>query len=190
MTLSTDEIRVAMTGTISVAPAGSTLPTTLAALDAAFVDLGYTTPEGVTLRTTRTRSPLLAWQSLRPVRHLAGDEDASVAFILMQWNLTTVPLAFGGGTVTEPTAGVFRYDPPAAGEVDNRALVVEWEDTPEATTFNYRLVVPRGVASEGGETQLTRTAEGRLPITFSPEVTSDDDWWYLLTDDPAFDAVP
>lgn len=181
-----DAIVVAGNGTVRVAPVGTTEPTTpTAAPSAAWLDLGFVTEDGVTFTDSKDIEDVLAWQSFYPVRKIITGKEATLAFSLREWDERTIPLAFGGGSVTNPSAGVWRYAPPAPGTLDLRAMMIDWQDGSK----NYRLIVPRGLVVEEVETNLTRTGSAELPITFSaiPASTSADPY-KLLTDDIAFSS--
>jgi hypothetical protein len=182
-----DNIVVGSGGSIYVAPLGTSMPTDLASpLNAAFVDVGYISEDGITLTAATEVTDVNAFQSLLPVRKIVTGRSFDLSFVLREWTEANVVLAFGGGDVTEPTAGVYRYDPPAAGDgLYERALVVEWQDG----TKNYRLCVERGVVTEAVETNVSRTGAADLPITFSV-LDSSGTTYYLLTDDPAMDPAP
>lgn len=182
-----DQIVVAGTGRVLVAAVGTTAPTGVSgAYAAGWTEVGYTTEDGVTFSDSKDVEDRAAWQSLYPVRRLVTGRSSSVSFTLLEWSASTVPLAFGGGAVTEPSAGVFKYTPPDPEDIDERALSVEWTDG----TKIYRLVIPRGNVSEGVETNLTRTGAAELPITFSVLGSDATAPWHMLTNDPAFDATP
>jgi hypothetical protein len=185
MALSASEIVVGATGNVRVAPVGTTAPVDVAtAWAAGWIDLGYATEDGVTLSNERTTEDIMAWQALDPVRTVGTARLTTVSFQLMQWNETTVPLAFGGGTVT-PTAGPpahYRYDPPADATPDERALGIQWADG----TKVYRLIIPRAVVTESVETNLVKNAAGLLPLTFRALGTDGAASWYIRTSDPAF----
>jgi hypothetical protein len=189
MALDSDQIVVAGTGEVYVAPVGTAAPSGATALSAAFsaswVGLGYTTEDGVRFSDTPDITDVNAWQSQYPVRRLVGTRANEFSFTALQWNSTTVSLAFGGGTWTEPTAGIFKYAPPATGVLDERAMAVEWQDG----SYKYRLIVPKGTVSGGVEFGLTRTEAAQLPLTFSTTPTGTGDAWYLLTDDPELDPT-
>lgn len=181
-----DSIVVAANGTVRVAPVGTTQPTDpTAAPAAAWLDLGYVSEDGVTFTDSKEIEDVLAWQSFYPVRKIITGKDATLSFALREWDERSIPLAFGGGTVTSPSAGVWRYEPPAPGTLDLRALMIDWEDGDK----DYRLIIPRGLVTEAVETNLTRTGAADLPITFSaiPASTSDDPY-VLLTNSIAFSS--
>ena len=182
------EILVAGTGQLYVAPysATLTLPTTIFASDpgdglaASFVNVGYTTEDGVVLSVGRESQTVPAWQSTRPVRRFNSSQMETFTATLLQWNEDTLALAFGGGSVSH-SGDTYRYDFPAAGAVDERAIVVDWVDGDK----DYRLVIPRTIITETTETTLARTAPSTLPITFESFATAP----YILTDDDNFSPV-
>lgn len=196
MAVDANEVVVGANGGVFVAPAGTAVPTTpTAALNAAFVEVGYVSEEGVTFTGGVEQEDILAWQSFYPIRKLITARSAGVEFIMKQWNESTIALAFGGGSI-DRNGTVTTYTPPTPSEFDARALVLEWEDG----TNNYRLVIPRGQVSGEVSTQLVRNSAADLPVSF--EATPDSDPlalsapptagqlltqpWYLLTDQLGF----
>ena len=178
-----DQITVGANGRVYVAPVGTAAPASISAAPSATWDeLGYINEDGVTFTDSKTIEPINVWQSFYPARRIMTAKDANAAFALMQWNGDTFPLAFGGGAITEDAAGEYRYTPPAPGAIDERAMIVEWEDGDKS----YRLVIPRGMVTDDVETQLVRTEVGELPIVFGVNGDEGVDPWYLQTDDPAF----
>jgi hypothetical protein len=181
-----DQIVVAANGTVYVAPVGTTQPTDpTSAPAAAWVDLGYITEDGATFTDSKEIEDILAWQSFYPVRKIVTGKEASASFALRQWNENSIPLAFGGGSVTNPSTGVWRYVPPNPEDLDERALMIDWQDGDK----NYRLIIPKGLVTEAVETQLVRTGSAELPITFAAvPASTDDDPFVLITDDLAFSS--
>lgn len=183
MALDSDQLVIAGTGTIYVAAVGTSAPTDIVtAFSGSWTDLGYTTEDGVTFNTARSIQSIPAWQSDYPVRRKVTSRDSSLGFVLMQWNTANLKLAFGGGAVTEPSAGVFKYVPPDADDLDERAMAVEWIDG----SYTYRLIVPKGMVTDDVETNLQKTAEARLPITFGINYAGTGNPFYILTNDPEF----
>lgn len=184
MTANADEIVVGANGKVYVAETSATMPTGVSGtMPTGWTDLGFVTEDGVTFTDSKETETIGAWQSFYPVRRIVTSKDASVSFALRQWNKDTVALAFGGGTVTEPTANVFKYTPPDPEDIDERALCLEFTDGSKV----YRLVMEKGMVSDAVETQLVRTGAADLPITFSATPDSGDDAYYLLTNDSALD---
>lgn len=183
MAETTSEILVGANGSIHVAPLGSTVPTdATSAYDAAFAELGFTTDAGVKLHDGKTVVPIPVWQSYYPARRIVTAHEFTAAFALVQWNKNTVPLAFGGGTITHPAGGVWKYAAPSPGLVDERVLGVDWQDGSK----HYRLIIPRGMVTDAVDAEVVRTKESDLPIVFAVTCDGTTDPWYLLTDDPSF----
>lgn len=182
-TKTADEIVVGANGSIYVAPVGSTIPASIGtALGAAWTELGYATEDGVTWIDGKTLEPINAWQSFYALRRIVTEKEGSIAFQLLQWNGDNVRLAYGGGTVTQPVPGDYRYVPPDPADIDERAMAVEWQDG----TKNYRLTFPKGMVTENVETNIVRTGGAILPITFSLLGEAGVEPFILDTDDPAF----
>jgi hypothetical protein len=184
-----DEILIGANGSIRVAPVGNTEPANIAAAwPAGWVDLGFASEDGVKVTDSKGLGQVDVWQSFYPARRFVTDRDMHAAFVLRQWNIPNVKLAFGGGTVTEDVAdsGHFRYVPPDPEDLDEHALGIQWADGAK----NYRLIIPRGIVTEDVETTLARSAPADLPITFGITAQDGDVPWFLLTDDPAFDPAP
>lgn len=187
MATTPENILVGSGGSIHIAPVGTTLPTTIAgSLNAAFVDLGYISEDGISLASAADVTDIAAFQSLLPVRKVVTGRTFDLSFTVREWTAEGVIFAFGGGDVTE-SAGVYTFTPPADTDaLYERALIASWSDGDK----NYRLVIPRGVVSEGVETTIARGAASDLPITFSvlavDEATAG---YYLITDDPAMEPA-
>ena len=180
MGLEATEVRVAGAGHVYVAPAGTALPEDLGALPVDFVDLGYVTTDGCTFTLNRETTNVDAWQGSK-LRVLVTDDPVSVKFALMQSNADTFEVAFGGGEVTEPSPGVYKYSPPAKGENAERVLVIDGIDG----DVTYRFVFARVQIEDSVEFALSRTAATTYPIPFGVLDNGDEDKWFLLSDDEA-----
>lgn len=182
------EVVVGANGRVLVAPADTAvLPTTMAALNAVWVEVGYVSEDGVTFTDGKDIEDVNAWQAFYPIRKLVSAKNSAVEFVMRQWNESTVPFAFGGGTISR-TAGVTTYKPPAPGVLDERALIVEWTDGAET----FRLVFPRGMVTGEVSANVVRTAALDLPINYEvtpagvPDGTLAKEPWYLLTNATQF----
>lgn len=185
MAFDVDEVLVAGTGHVYLAPVGSTEPTdTTTAWDAAWKELGYTTDDGVTKTPGKTITDIPAWQSFYPVRRIVSGRDFSVAFSLLQWNRDTLAAAYDGGTWAT-TGGIHTFTPPDAGSLYQRALGIEATDGSKI----YRWVFRQGIISDVGGIQLVRTGAAAIPITFGITAESGTDPFKFVTDDPAFAAA-
>jgi hypothetical protein len=187
--ISSDEIVVGADGRVRVAPVGTTVPVDFSvAYTATWVDLGYTSEDGVSFAPNVDTTEIMAWQSFRPVRRLVTARSEEVSFTLLQWSRTTVPFAFGGGAVaTTGTAEttVHRYTPPSPAALDYRAMVITWEDGAK----KFRLVIPKGLVTSQADTTLNRTDSAGLGITFSPVPDGVLPGFYLDSNDASFAAT-
>ena len=180
------EVVVGSNGDVYVAPVGTSLPLDVDdPLNVAFSEaLGFTSEDGVTATDGKTTENIGAWQSFYPLRTLVTERNFTVAFVLRQWNQDTVALAFGGGTF-EATGSFTKYVPPDPSYIDERVLVVDWQDGDD----QYRLVVPRCIVSENVESQITRTAAADLPITMTVLAPAEgNDPWFLMTNAVRFSS--
>ena len=181
MAISADEVRVAGTGHVYVAPKGTALPTTVdAALPADWTDLGYVTTDGVSFTFSRETEDLDAWQGDK-IRVLSLSEPKQVEFTLMQTDAAVLQAAFGGGTI-ETAEGVTTYTPPVRGENVERAMVIEFMDD----DITYRYVFGR--VQQEGDVNFVLTREGAVeyPVTFG--VLEADPAYTIITNDPAMEA--
>ena len=179
------ETLVAVGGQVSVAPLGTTLPTTTTgALNAAFVGLGYTTDDGVSFSVSKETTDVPAWQSFDPIRTLLTSRTIQASMSLQQWNEDTVPLAFGGGEVSGTTPN-FKYTPPSPDDgLDERCMVIDANDG----DVHMRLVFPRGLVVDAVETTLSKGATAVLPITFKLLAPETGSIFELYSDSPGFTA--
>lgn len=195
MAQTAEEITVALTGHVYVAPytTGLVLPSNpFDAPAAAFIDIGYTSEDGVTFSVTPNVEDIMAWQKATPVRRIVTSRDSTIGYTLEQFNRDTFAHAFGGGTWTTIPAAAgppavaehFRYDPPAdADALAEYACIIDFEDGAR----NGRLVMRRGTVNDTVETQLVRNNAAMLPVTLAaltPDGASNA--WYFLSDDAAF----
>lgn len=189
--LDASEVVIGANGAFLTAPFGTTLPTTLADPDAAFVDHGYTSEDGVTFRDEKEVEDIEAWQSFYPVRKVVAAKTSGIETVLRQFNPDNAQLAFGGGAV-DVSGGVATYTPPAPGELADISAIVDWQDG----DYNFRLVVPKAIVTGEVETNLVRTAAADLPIALEAtpegEPTDGDPEtfpFYILSDHPAWLAA-
>lgn len=181
-----NEIVVGGNGRILVAEVGTAAPADITeAASASWVELGYVSDEGVTFTVGKEIEDVNAWQSFFPIRKLMTAMTGDLAYELIQWNRDTVPFAFGGGEVTEPSAGSYHYEPPEPGVLDERAMAVEFVDG----LFIFRIFVPRGLVSEDVETAINKAPNSVLPINFSALGDEGVKPWYLDTNAPGFEPV-
>jgi hypothetical protein len=165
MAFDATEVIIGASGHVHAGPLTSDAPADEAAvLDTDFHELGYVTEEGATFTQTREIADIMAWQSFEPVRRIVNSRTTVISFGLRQWNSDTLPFALGGGTVA---AG--HYEPPDPGTMDERSLILEWEDG----ALDYRLYIPRGLVTSAASFNLRRTDNAALPVEFSVLANTD-----------------
>ncbi len=182
-----DEIRILASGQVYIAPVGTALPTNpTSVLPSTWTGLGLLSEEGVSLNYAPSIEEFRAWQVRGVVRREVTGIDFTAAFEMLQWNEASLPFAFGGGTITEPSPGVYRYDFPVGSEALNeRAMVIDGVDG----DVHQRLVIPSGSVTEGVETTMQRGAMSTLPISFAAlEIDGQSIASFLTDDDAAFAA--
>lgn len=179
-----EEIIIAGTGTIWHAPEGTALPANLTdTLNAAFVDVGFTTEDGAKFTDAKSTSSVRPWQSFYPARVHITERTATVEVTLLQWNADNMALAYGGGAVTEPEPGEFRYSPPSPEELQVVALVIDFADGDK----NYRFTAARAFVTSDVETTWAKSDAAKLPLTFEILAPASGSPWTIDSDDPAFD---
>lgn len=181
------DIRVAGDALIYLAPLGTAFPTWDTPPADPWVELGYVTPDGVTFNFGREVTEIFAMQSAEPVRIVNTRTPRTVAFSMMQQGADQLILALGGGSVAaDGLGGAFRFTPPDASVVDERAMIVEMVDG----AFTYRWEMGRVQNREGVEEKLMREDSLNFPVTMQILVPSDGSASFeLVTDDPAYDPA-
>ena len=181
------EIRVFPSGQVSIAPVGTALPTNpTSVLPVAWTGLGYLTEDGASISVALNVTDIMAWQSRQAVRREVDTQEVTASFGLLQWNESTVPFAFGGGSVVLATAGVYRYELPTDGSLDERAVIIDAVDG----AVNQRIIMPRCNVTDAVEFSLKRTEAAVLPISVKALQPSDGSTSMIyLTNDAASFAV-
>jgi hypothetical protein len=185
MALDAADVRVGGDSHIFLAPIGTAFPVWDTAPAAPWEELGYVTPDGLTLSFNREVTDIFAMQSAEPIRTIATRLPKTVGFTMMQEGRPQLLLALGGGTFTDEvgTPGVVRYEPPEASVVDERALLVEMIDG----AYTYRWHYLRTTNREGVEHKYVREDAATFPVIQQIlQPGSGAKPFYLLTDDPSF----
>jgi len=182
-----EEIVIAGTGTIYHAPEGTPLPGYLTdALDPNFLGVGFTTDDGAKFTDEKSTNDVRPWQSFYPVRTHITERSAMIEATLLQWNEANMILAYGGGGITQPRPGEYRYSPPSPEELTIVAIVIDFADGAK----NYRFSAGRAFVTSNTESVWAKSGPALLPITFqilAPAEGSDP--WNIDSDDPAFAPV-
>lgn len=141
-------------GAIHVAPAGTTLPTDAAtALDAAFVNLGYVSEEGLTNANSAASETIHAWGK-DIIYTMDGDDETYSWTLLEVLDANVQKFIRGEDNVTVAEGGAMSVQvkrPSARAQMEERVIVVEMILHNRAV----RHVIPRGVITEVGEVTYT-----------------------------------
>lgn len=179
---------IGASGTVYVGTPGATITAPNAersVLDTDFVEVGFISEDGVTFRDSKEMGELPAWQTPYPVRRFVTSRAFEADFAMEQWNWHTVPIAFGGGTLTEPTSGHYKYVPPDADDLDERAVVIDWVDG----TRRYRLYIPKCIVTAPVEVNVKRDEGAMFPVTVGAIFDGTSNPFEIYTDDPAFEVL-
>jgi len=179
--LEAQNVVVAGTGAVYVAPEGTTLPADLIEPIAPWVNVGYISEDGATFTISREQEEINAWQSLEPVRVLITAEPKVIAFELMEFDEESLALAFRGGTFS--AGPPVKYTPPDPGASAVKAMVVDGIDG----VSTFRFLFPRVELQGDVEWSLVRSDAIRLPLEF--QVLASSEKWHILSDHPGF-TVP
>lgn len=153
-------VRVGITGAIYRAPVATPLPANqTTALNAAFVDLGYISEDGVTETYDDTVEDIVAWQSAQVVRSTTSESSASLSWTMIETR-GNVLTTFHRGSTMVTAAGNHRLDvkPIAA---DPSSWVLDVVDGPKL----IRIVVGLGEIVERGEVMYRNGEAVAYPVT-------------------------
>lgn len=179
MALDCAEVRVGLTGHLYTAPVGTAMPADVTtAIPTPWVDLGYTTEDGLSMSVDTNKEDFNVWQSNSPCRSVVTSQTYTTSFTLVQRNADTLKLAFGGGEVTAAGVGAVKYTPPPAG-LNEAAFVYEVQDG--AITDRYLMY--RGNPALSGDVSFTKGEMTGYEIEVT-HLDSTDGVWELLTNDP------
>lgn len=188
MGVNASRIVVSQMARVYLAPVGTTAPADpVIAPAAAWVEVGYFTPDSLQFSTDPNFEEVQSHQSNYPTRRFQTTDSGEVQVDLQEWSGANFQAVFGGGTITEVTGPPLHYKfvPPAIGARTEKAALIEIVDGSK----HYRLIVPRCEQSEGVELGFERTSESTLPLRLSLLGSDIADPFYLITDDPAFEPA-
>ena len=185
MAFDSSDIRVAGQANIYLAPLATPFPAWDVPPADPWVDLGYVTPDGITATYGREVTEIYAMQAADPVRVISTKTPKTIAFAMMQQGRDQLILALGGGTyaLEASETDVFRYTPPDASVIDERAMLVQMQDGANIYRWEYKRVQNR----EGVEQKLLREDAATFPVTMAILVPADaSPPFHMITNDPAY----
>lgn len=164
MALNPSAVRVGITGEMYAGPVGTAAPTTsVSALNAAFIGMGYVSAEGVRETYEDTIEDIIAWQKATVVRAIHTESKAMLSCTLIESKGKVLELFHKGSTVAVVSAGQWKLDVLGATS-DPRAFVLDVLDG----TKHYRLYVPTGEVTERGEIVYSNEGEAiGYPVTIT-----------------------
>lgn len=169
MALVASEVRVAITGEMFSAPAGTTQPTNSStALSASFIGHGYVGEDGVTESWDDSVENIVAWQNATVVRAARTSSVATFGLKLIQTRGSNLELFYPGSTVEDNGANEWKIAVLPAN-ADPRVFVFNVVDGQKVE----RIVIGNGEVTERGDV-VRKNGE---PIGYEVTITAypDDD---------------
>lgn len=162
------KVAVAVTGSVYRAPLATTAPTSQSTtLNAAFVDLGYISEDGVTqsLPDGGDTTPLKAWQNGATVRVISvpSEDMPTISFVALETNKTVLDAYYGASVTQTVTEGSLVYNSTVSRT--HYSWVIDVVDGAELERF----YIPDGVVAEVGE----RVYKNDEPIGYEITIRAD-----------------
>lgn len=165
-------------GIVSVAPLNTALPTTTAAtLNAAFVDVGIISEDGLSTNATADYVEIKQWDG-STVRKTRTSFDPTFSFTMLETNKTTLGLYWSGSTVVA-NSGESKMEI-APFTTDRRAFVLDVEDG----TRIIRYVLPVAEVTDRQEIvhRNDQAVAYAVTITAYPDDNGTAVYWYTDED--------
>lgn len=182
-----NRILVPQLARVFLAPVGTPSPDgPTAVLDAAWIEVGFFTPDSLQWSTDPKFEEVRSHQSNFPTRRFQTEDAATLEVDLQEWSEFNFRAVYGGGTVVTvtPTGGgtpYYKFSPPAIGARTQTAAIIEIIDG----TKNYRRIIPRCEQTEGVELKFDKGSETVLPLRLSVIGSDIGDPWFDESDDPS-----
>lgn len=161
MALNASAVRIGISGAVYVAPTTTAAPTTSTiALNAAFVDLGYVSSDGVEENYDSKKTDIEAWQNGVIVRSVESGGTATLKFTLIETKGKVLEAFHKTSTVAVVSAGQWKIDVKASGS-DPRSWVLDVVDGAK----HIRLYVPTGEIFDRGAIKYANDQEIGYDVT-------------------------
>lgn len=160
LTLTADNVRVAVTGNIYVAPVGAVAPTGAnTALDPAWKALGYLSEDGISLTPSKVdTTSITAWQNSAEVRKTVTKIENTVEFTMIETNSAT--LEFFGSAVIDTGKKSWTFGGSGLGK---KALIIDWIDG----SNEHRLFIPQAEVTDRGSIEYKNGSPVGYKVTVS-----------------------
>jgi hypothetical protein len=143
MALAPANVRVAVTGTVSVGPTTAAAPTDADTALTGFNDLGYVSEDGVTETRDRSTTTIKAWQNAATVREVVTEASLQYKLTLLETKEETVQAYYG--TAVNATDGSVTIVPSSTGGQNSYVI-----DVVDGTDY-IRTYIPLGEIIEVGD---------------------------------------
>lgn len=111
MALSADNVNVAVTGKVYVAPTTASAPTGSDSVLTGFTELGYVSADGIEISHDRSTSQIRAWQNSDLVREITTEATTTYTLTLLESNEDVIETYFGSSIVS----GKVQVNPSSTG---------------------------------------------------------------------------
>lgn len=176
-----DLVRFGASGSVSIADTSTTLPTDeIAALAAGFDNLGFISEEGATIGQSITKNKLKAWGN-GVVRTSITDSEFTVSFKCLETNTHVLELWMGADNTGVSPKVV--YAGKGQPDIIRKALVVDWAETIESETYNFRLVLPRAELDSVADVTVNSNDPVEYEFTFTATADDSGNNRYLYTNE-------
>jgi hypothetical protein len=133
---------------VYVAPKGTTLPTTLAAPVAAFVELGWLSEDGAEIGRDVSTSDFSAWQGGTTVRSKITGVKNTIKVTCLEETAVALGLYYPGMTSATVT-GVTTITVPGGSKANEKALVIDYIDDTVTKRYACARAEVTGVGTVG-----------------------------------------
>lgn len=157
-------VRVAVTGAVSVGPTSAAAPTGTGGTLTGFHDLGLVSDAGVTESRGRSTNPIRAWQNGALVRTVVTEGTLTYHWVLLETSRETVELYYG--TVADNDGSLVLIPTETGGR---RSFVLDVVDGDEL----LRVYVPQGEILDVGDRVYAHGEAIGYDVTLTAYVDSD-----------------
>ncbi len=181
-----DAVRVGVTGTVYLAPKGTTLPEDVVTnLNAAFVSVGFISEDALVESMNITTERLRAWQRPVGLRTLTTEVEWTFQFSMLETSPLALDLYYGLDDGSTVDTGVATTAIKAFPQSVQRAMVIEIEDGDVIT----RYAIPNVEIGDREEVNHNLSEGTMWGVTANVMGTSLDEMGYRITNDPTFVAL-
>lgn len=146
MALVSSNVRVGVSGEVSVGAVGAAAPATAAAALTGFTGLGYVSEDGITETLDRSVDDIKAWQNAATVRSVVSDASVTYSFTLIETTVNVIETALGATVTQSASEGTYTIN--AASTGGRKSFVIDVIDGANLK----RIYIAEGEITELGDT--------------------------------------